>query len=182
MSGLAERDLKHIWHPCSQMKDYEELPPIAIKEGRGVYLYGYDGKEYIDIVSSWWCNLLGHCHPVINAAVKEQLDRLEHVIFANFTHEPAVRLCEELAGIVPRGLSKFNFSDNGSASVECALKMSFQYQHQCGHPERTRFLCLTDGYHGETIGALSVGTMDLYAKIYRPMLMDTCLLYTSRCV
>ncbi|MCQ4762884.1 adenosylmethionine--8-amino-7-oxononanoate transaminase [Cloacibacillus evryensis] len=173
MSGLAERDLKHIWHPCSQMKDYEELPPIAIKEGRGVYLYGYDGKEYIDIVSSWWCNLLGHCHPVINAAVKEQLDRLEHVIFANFTHEPAVRLCEELAEIVPRGLSKFNFSDNGSASVECALKMSFQYQHQCGHPERTRFLCLTDGYHGETIGALSVGTMDLYAKIYRPMLMDT---------
>lgn len=173
MNALAARDLKHIWHPCSQMKDYEELPPIPISEGRGVYLYGYDGKEYIDIVSSWWCNLLGHCHPVVNAAVKEQIDRLEHVIFANFTHEPAVRLCEELAEIMPPGLSKFNFSDNGSSSVECALKMSFQYQHQSGHPEKRRFLCLSEGYHGETIGALSVGAMDIYAKIYKPMLMDT---------
>lgn len=169
MNALAARDLKHIWHPCSQMKDYEELPPIPIREGRGVYLYGYDGKEYIDIVSSWWCNLLGHCHPAVNAAVKEQIDRLEHVIFANFTHEPAVRLCEELAEILPPGLSKFNFSDNGSASVECALKMSFQYQHQSGHPEKRRFLCLSEGYHGETIGALSVGAMDLYAKIYRSL-------------
>ncbi len=173
MNDLAARDLKHIWHPCSQMKDYEELPPIAIKEGRGVYLYGYDGREYLDVVSSWWCNLLGHCHPVINAAVKEQIDRLEHVIFANFTHEPAVRLCEELVRVVPRGLTKFNFSDNGSASVECALKMSFQYQRQSGHPEKKRFLCLSGGYHGETIGALSVGAMDLYAKIYKPLLMDT---------
>ena len=170
---LEERDLKHIWHPCSQMKDYEELPPIPIKEGRGVWLYGFDGKAYLDIVSSWWCNLLGHCNPVINDAVKRQLDSLEHVIFANFTHEPAIRLCEELSRIVPKGLTKFNFSDNGSASVECALKMSFQYQYQCGRPEKQRFFCLSEGYHGETIGALSVGAMDLYAKIYRPMLMDT---------
>ena len=129
---LEERDLRHIWHPCSQMKDYEELPPVPIARGSGVRLYDVYGKEYIDIVSSWWCNLLGHCNPVINAAVKAQLDRLEHVIFANFTHEPAIRLCEELSEIVPRGLTKFNFSDNGSASVECALKMAFQYQHQTG--------------------------------------------------
>lgn len=170
---LEERDLKYIWHPCSQMKDYETFPPIPIERGEGVYLYGTDGKRYLDIISSWWCNLLGHCHPEIGAALRDQVDKLEHVIFANFTHRPAVELCEELVKILPEGLVKFNFSDNGSASVECALKMAFQYMHQTGHPEKTRFMCLSDGYHGETIGALSVGTLDLYAKLYRPMLMDT---------
>lgn len=143
-----------------------------IDHGKGVYLYDKEGKEYIDVVSSWWCNLLGHCNPVINEGIKEQLDKLEHVIFANFTHEPAIHLCEQLSEIIPKGLTKFNFSDNGSASVECALKMSFQYQYQTGSPKKTRFMCLTEGYHGETIGALSVGSMDLYAKIYKPMLMD----------
>ena len=170
---LVAEDLKYIWHPCSQMKDYETLPPIVVERGEGVKLFDKNGKEYIDIVSSWWCNLLGHCHPKINAAVKEQLDRLEHVIFANFTHEPAIQLCEELMKIIPKGLCRFNFSDNGSAAVECSLKMAFQYQYQTGKPKKQRFMCLSEGYHGETIGALSVGTMDLYAKIYRPMLMDT---------
>ena len=170
--NLVEKDLAYIWHPCSQMKDYETLPPIVIDHGQGVYLYDKEGKSYIDIVSSWWCNLLGHCNPKINAGIKAQLDKLEHVIFANFTHEPAIQLCEELSQIIPEGLKKFNFSDNGSASVECALKMAFQYQYQTGHPEKTRFMCLSDGYHGETIGALSVGCLDLYAKIYHPMLMD----------
>lgn len=155
------------------MKDYEELPPIVIDHGKGVYLYDKNGKEYIDIVSSWWCNLLGHCNPDINRGIKKQLDRLEHVIFANFTHEGAINLCEQLSEIIPSGLKKFNFSDNGSAAVECSLKMAFQYQYQTGHPEKTRFMCLSDGYHGETIGALSVGTLDLYAKIYQPMLMNT---------
>lgn len=171
--NLVEKDLQYIWHPCSQMKDYQELKPIIIDHGKGVYLYDKNGREYIDIVSSWWCNLLGHCHPKINTAIKSQLDRLEHVIFANFSHEPAIALCEQLAEVVPKGLAKFNFSDNGSAAVECALKMSFQYQYQTGHPQKTKFMCLTEGYHGETIGALSVGSMDLYAKIYKPMLMDT---------
>ncbi|MCC8135379.1 MAG: adenosylmethionine--8-amino-7-oxononanoate transaminase [Ruminococcus sp.] len=179
--NYAERDLKHIWHPCSQMKDYEEYPPIVIDRGRGVYLYDENGKEYIDIVSSWWCNLLGHCNPTVNEAVKSQLDSLEHVIFADFTHKPAIELCEQLMKIIPKGLTKFNFSDNGSASVECALKMAFQYQYQCGHSRRTRFMCLSDGYHGETIGALSVGTLDLYAKIYKPMLMDTIQIEAPDC-
>ena len=170
---LEQKDLKYIWHPCSQMKDYEELPPIIIDRGKGIYLYDKNGKEYIDIVSSWWCNLLGHCNEKINANIKEQLDRLEHVIFANFSHEGAIKLCEELIKIIPEGLTKFNFSDNGSSSVEAALKMAFQYQHQIGNTKRTRFMCFTDGYHGETIGALSVGSLDLYAKIYKPMLMDT---------
>jgi len=171
--NLVEKDLKYIWHPCSQMKDYEELPPIIIDYGKGVYLYDIYGKEYIDIVSSWWCNLLGHCNEKINAGIAEQLDRLEHVIFANFSHVPAISLCERLSEIIPKGLTKFNFSDNGSAAVECALKMAFQYQYQTGKPEKKRFMCLSGGYHGETIGALSVGSMDLYARIYKPMLMDT---------
>ncbi len=179
--NYAERDLKHIWHPYSQMKDYEEYPPIVIDRGRGVYLYNENGKEYIDIVSSWWCNLLEHCNPTVNEAVKSQLDSLEHVIFADFTHKPAIELCEQLMKIIPKGLTRFNFSDNGSASVECALKMAFQYQYQCEHSRRTRFMCLSDGYHGETIGALSVGTLDLYAKIYKPMLMDTIQIEAPDC-
>jgi len=137
------------------------------------YLYDKDGKEYIDIISSWWCNLLGHCNPTINEYITNQLNNLEHVIFANFSHEPAIKLCEELIKIIPKGLTKFNFSDNGSASVECALKMSFQYQYQTGNKKKIKFMCLSEGYHGGTIGALSVGNMDLYAKIYKPMLMDT---------
>ena len=172
MATIEERDLKYIWHPCSQMKDYEELPPMVIDHGKGVWLYDVHGKRYLDIVSSWWCNLLGHCNEEINAAIKAQVDRLEHVIFANFSHEPAIELAEQLAEIVPAGLKKFHFSDNGSAAVECALKMCFQYFLQSGHPEKKRFMCLTEGYHGETIGALSVGSMDLYAKMYKPMMMD----------
>lgn len=178
---LIEKDLNMIWHPCSQMKDYELLKPIVIERGSGVRLYDTEGNSYIDIVSSWWCNLLGHANPRINAAIKAQLDRLEHVIFANFTHEPVIRLCEQLLEILPKGLKKFNFSDNGSAAVECALKMSFQYAYQTGHPERTKFMCLSDGYHGETIGALSVGALDLYAKIYQPMLMDTVQIEAPDC-
>ncbi|MBR6163952.1 adenosylmethionine--8-amino-7-oxononanoate transaminase [bacterium] len=181
MNSLQEKDLKYIWHPCSQMKDYEELPPIIIKTGKGCYLYDTEGKSYIDIVSSWWCNLLGHSNEKINNNIKEQLDKLEHVIFANFSHKPAIQLCEELIKILPEGLCKFNFSDNGSASVECALKMAFQYHYQTGNPQKTRFMCLSDGYHGETIGALSVGTLDLYAKIYKPMLMDTIRIKAPDC-
>ncbi len=169
---LSKIDLQYIWHPCSQMKDYETLPPIVIDHGKDVYLYDKNGKRYLDVVSSWWCNLLGHCNEKISARMKQQLDKLEHVIFANFTHEPAIQLCERLVQILPKGLCKFNFSDNGSAAIECALKMAFQYQYQTGHPEKKRFMALSEGYHGETIGALSVGGLDLYAEIYKPMLMD----------
>ena len=180
-NSLIDFDVKHIWHPASQMKDYETLPPIVVKSGKGCYLYDTDGKEYIDIVSSWWCNLLGHSNRKINQAIKDQLDDIEHVIFANFTHQPAIKLCEELIKILPKGLCKFNFSDNGSASVECSLKMAFQYHYQTGNPQKTKFMCLSDGYHGETIGALSVGTLDLYAKIYKPMLMDTIRIKAPDC-
>ena len=172
IAELQQRDLAHIWHPCSQMKDYETLPPIIVDHGKGSYLYAADGTAYLDIISSWWCNLLGHCNPKINAAITKQLESLEHVIFVNFTHEPAIKLCEELVKVLPEGLNKFNFADNGSSSVEIALKIAFQYQLQTEHPEKQRFMCLSEGYHGETIGALSVGSMDLFAQMYKPMMMN----------
>ena len=168
----AEKDLKYIWHPCSQMKDYEDLPPIVIERGKGIKLYDINGKEYYDVVSSWWCNLLGHCNPRINAAVKKQIDTLEHVIFANFSHKPAITLCEKLSKLLPEGLCKFNFTDNGSSAIEAAMKVSFQYHAQTGNPQKKRFMALSDAYHGETIGALSVGGVDLYSEIYKPILLD----------
>ncbi|MDE6138234.1 MAG: adenosylmethionine--8-amino-7-oxononanoate transaminase, partial [Candidatus Gastranaerophilales bacterium] len=118
------------------------------------------------------CNLLGHCHPRINEAMKKQLDTLEHVIFANFTHKTAITLCQKLMEVLPKGLCKFNFADNGSAAIEMSMKMSFQYQQQVGNTQKKRFMALTDAYHGETIGALSVGACDLYTQIYKPILMD----------
>ena len=170
---LEQLDLKYIWHPCSQMKDYETLPPIVIEKAKGVWLYDIHNNKYIDIVSSWWANLLGHNNDDINAAIIEQLGRMEHVIFANFSHEPAIRTAQYLASIVPERLKKFHFNDNGSAAVECALKMCFQFYAQTGKPKKQKFMCLSGGYHGETIGALAVGAVDLYTKIYQPMMMET---------
>ena len=172
MTNWQEEDLKYIWHPCSQMKDYETLPPIVVERASGINLYDTEGNCYKDIVSSWWCNLLGHCNPRINQAIKNQLDKLEHVIFANFTHKTAITLCQKLVEVLPKGLCKFNFADNGSAAVEMAMKMSFQYHQQVGNTHKKRFMALTDAYHGETIGALSVGACDLYTEIYKPILLD----------
>ncbi len=179
--NLSEKDLQYIWHPCSQMKDYEELPPIIIQHAKGMYLYDTQGNSYMDVVSSWWCNLLGHCNDRINQAVKTQIDQLEHVIFANFSHTPAITLCEKLHKIVPTGLEKFFFSDNGSAAVEVAMKMSFQYHYQTGNPQKKRFMTLTDAYHGETLGALSVGGVDLYSELYKPILLDVIRIEAPDC-
>ena len=136
------------------MKDYEELPPIIIDHAKGLYLYDVCGARYADVVSSWWCNLLGHCNERINNAVKNQLDNLEHVIFANFSHTPAINLCDRLSEALPAGLTKFLFTDNGSSAIEAAMKMSFQYHYQTGQPQKKRFMALSDAYHGETLGAL----------------------------
>ena len=176
-----KEDLKYIWHPCSQMKDYETLPPIVIERGEGINLYDTNGKCYKDIISSWWCNLLGHCNPRINEAVKKQIDSLEHVIFANFSHKTVIKLCQELMKVLPKGLCKFNFADNGSASIEMALKMSFQYHHQTGNPQKKRFMALTDAYHGETLGALAVGGVDLYSELYKPIMMDVIRIQAPDC-
>lgn len=174
MEGIRnweEADRRYIWHPAMQMKDNEVFPPVVIDHAKGMYLYGTNGKKYLDIISSWWCNLLGHANPEINAAVKKQVDELEHVIFTNFSHKPAILLAYELEKLLPAGLCRFSFHDNGSSAVEAAMKMAFQYHYQTGHSERTKFMCLPESYHGETIGALSVGSLDLYAKVFNPMLM-----------
>ncbi|MTV50443.1 adenosylmethionine--8-amino-7-oxononanoate transaminase [Heliobacillus mobilis] len=173
MSTLQEKDLQYIWHPCSQMKDYEELKPLIIEKGRGPYLYDVNGKSYLDAVSSWWVNLFGHSNPRMNRAIKEQIDQLEHVIFANFSHEPAIKLAEKIVSITPQGLNKVFFADNGSSAIEVALKLSFQYHQQAGMSQKKRFAALTDAYHGETLGALSVGHIDLYSQVFKPLLLDT---------
>jgi adenosylmethionine-8-amino-7-oxononanoate aminotransferase len=155
------------------MKDYEDFPSIVIKRGKGPYLFDIEGKRYLDAVSSWWVNLFGHSNPRINKALRDQASRLEHVIFANFSHEPAIELAERIIKLAPPGLTKAFFADNGSSAVEVALKMSFQYHQQTGNPQKTRFAALSDAYHGETLGALSVGDIDLYSKIYKPLLLNT---------
>ena len=176
-----KEDLKYIWHPCSQMKDYETLPPIVIERGEGINLYDINGKCYKDVISSWWCNLLGHCNPRINNAVKNQIDKLEHVIFANFSHKTVIKLCQELSKILPDGLCKFNFADNGSSAIEMALKMSFQYHYQTGNPQKKRFMALTNAYHGETLAALAMGGVDLYSELYKPILMDVIRIEAPDC-
>jgi adenosylmethionine-8-amino-7-oxononanoate aminotransferase len=155
------------------MKDHETLPPIPISHGQGVWLYDFEGHSYLDAISSWWVNLFGHSNRRISDALADQARKLEHVIFAGFTHEPAITLAEKITRIAPPGLTRVFFADNGSAAVEVALKLSFQYQLQSGHPERNKFLSLTDAYHGETLGALSVGDLDLYSRIYKPLMMET---------
>lgn len=172
LSKLQEIDLKYIFHPCSQMKDYENLPPIVIKKGNGIYLEDENGKVYMDCVGSWWVNLFGHCNPRINKAIKEQIDKLEHVIFVNFSHEAGIELVEELAKVVPSGIEKFLFADNGSSSIEMALKLSFQYHLQTGNPQKRKFVSLENAYHGETVGALGVGDVDIFTSTYKPLINE----------
>lgn len=172
LTELIRLDREHVWHPCTQQKDHESLPPIPIARGEGVYLVDHQGNRYIDGVSSWWVNLFGHNHPRLNRALAEQAGRIAHHIFAGFTHEPAVELASRLCALVPGGLNKVFFVDNGSAAVEAALKMSFQYWQQTGIPQKTRFVSISEAYHGETLGALSVSGCDLYRQIYRPILLD----------
>jgi adenosylmethionine-8-amino-7-oxononanoate aminotransferase len=169
---LARRDLATVWHPCTQMKDHEWLPMIPVVRGEGAWLYDADGRRYLDAISSWWVNLFGHANPRIGAAVARQLGRLEHVMLAGFTHEPAIELAERLTALAPPGLTRCFYADNGSSAIEVALKMSFHYWRNAGHPGKRRFITLTNSYHGETLGALAVGHVELYREIYQPLLMD----------
>ncbi|CAK0760201.1 Adenosylmethionine-8-amino-7-oxononanoate aminotransferase [Gammaproteobacteria bacterium] len=174
MSNAAwiARDLAHLWHPCTQMKDHEWLPLVPIRRGQGVWLEDFDGRRYLDAISSWWVNLFGHCHPRINAALKAQIDTLEHVLLAGFSHEPAVTLAERLTALAPAGLNRCFFADNGSSAIEVAIKMSYHYWRNHGFPEKKRFVTLSNSYHGETLGALAVGDVPLYKETYQPLLME----------
>ncbi|NIQ03100.1 MAG: adenosylmethionine--8-amino-7-oxononanoate transaminase [Nitrospinaceae bacterium] len=164
------RDFHHVWHPCTQMKDHESVPPLLIDRADGIYLYDREGRRYMDVISSWWVNLFGHNHPRINQAIRDQLDRMAHVMFAGVTHQPAIDLAEKLVRLSSPELTRVFFSDNGSTSVEVALKMSLQYWLQVGKPQKTQFIYLTGGYHGETLGALSVCGMNLFREQFDPVL------------
>ena len=170
--SLSKRDLSVLWHPCTQMKDHERSAIIPIKKGQGVWLEDFDGNRYLDAISSWWVNLFGHANPHINAALKDQIDNLEQVIFAGFSHEPAINLAEQLVAVTPKGLDRCFYADNGSAAVEVALKMSFHYWLNNNQPKKTKFITLENSYHGETLGALAVGNVALYKETYAPLLMD----------
>jgi adenosylmethionine-8-amino-7-oxononanoate aminotransferase len=174
-AALARRDLQHIWHPCTQMHDHEQVPMVPIVRGEGPWLIDANGRRYLDGISSWWTNLFGHANPRIAAGLADQAKTLEHVIFAGFTHPPAIELAEQLVRITPPGLEKVFFADNGSAAIEVALKMSFHYWLNQGHGEKTRFIALTGSYHGETLGALSVSDVALYRKTYAPLLLTPIL-------
>lgn len=181
MRDLLEKDLKYIWHPYTQMKDCDELPPILIERAEGIRLYDSKGNPYYDTISSWWCNVHGHNHPKIKQAIKDQLDSLEHVLFAGFTHRPAILLAEALIGITPANLKKVFFSDNGSTAVETALKMSFQYWQNIGIKDKIRFVSLENAYHGDTVGAMSVGAASSFNEVFTPLLFDSFKVPSPNC-
>lgn len=170
-NDLIKLDLAHIWHPCTQMKEHEFVPLIPIKRAKGVYLYDFNDKTYIDCVSSWWVNLFGHSNDYINAKIIEQLNTLEHIIMAGFSHESIIRLSKRLTDLLPAKLNKCFYADNGSSAVEVALKMSF-HKNLLQGKLKNKFLSLSNSYHGETIAALSVSDVELYKKTYKPLLLE----------
>ncbi len=167
---LLKRSLAAVWHPCTQMKQHETLPLVAIARGRGCWLYDFDGARYLDAISSWWVNLFGHGNPRINAALSSQLEQLEHVLLAGFTHEPVVLLSERLSRLTGGALGHAFYGSDGASAVEIALKMSFHYWRNTGTPGKTRFVSLAGSYHGETLGALSVTDVALFKDTYAPLL------------
>lgn len=178
---IVKRDLKMVWHPCTQMKDHEKIPLIPIKEGKGVWLKDYDNNKYIDAISSWWVNLFGHSNPYINKKIIKQLEKLEHVLLAGFTHMPALTLAERLISLSPKNISKCFFADNGSSAIDAAMKMSHHYWINQGYNKKTKFISLSNSYHGETLGSLSVSNIDLYKKTYKNLMKDTIVVDTPDC-
>lgn len=170
MNNLVDRDRAHIWHPYTQMKTAPT--PLAIVRGEGVYLYTEDGQRLLDGISSWWVNIHGHSHPKLNAALAAQAAELEHVIFAGFTHRPAIELAEQLVEILPPGLTRVFYSDNGSTAIEAALKMAFQYWQNCGQDQRRIFITLDHAYHGDTVGAMSTSAASAFTSPFQPMLFS----------
>ena len=169
MTSLPKRDQAVIWHPFTQMQT--AALPIPIVRGKGSVLYDAEEREYLDMIASWWVNLHGHAHPYIAQRVSEQLNTLEHVIFAGFTHQPAVELAERLLTILPRNQAKVFYSDNGSTAVEVALKMAFQYWHNLGQPRR-KVVAFESAYHGDTFGAMAVSGRSAFTAPFTPFLFD----------
>ncbi|HEU0024371.1 MAG TPA: aminotransferase class III-fold pyridoxal phosphate-dependent enzyme, partial [Thermoleophilaceae bacterium] len=170
---LVSVDRAHLWHPFTQQRGWCSEQPLIVEQAEGTDLIDTGGRRYIDGVSSLWCNVHGHRHPLIDAAVREQLDRVAHSTMLGRSHPPAVELARRLVEIAPPGLTRVFYSDSGSTATEIALKMAFQYWRQVGEPQRTRFVCLRDAYHGDTIGSVSAGGIDLFHSLYRPLLFPT---------
>lgn len=168
---LLARSLQSVWHPCTQMKQHETFPLIPIQRGAGVWLYDADGQRYLDGISSWWVNLFGHNNPRIKDAIKSQLDQLEHVMLAGFTHEPVVTLSEKLSELT--GLGHAFYASDGASATEIALKMSFHYWRNSGQSGKTQFISLKNSYHGETLGALGVTDVAIFKDTYAPLLMQS---------
>ena len=164
--NLVAQSMAAVWHPCSQMKHYESNPLLSISRGNGAWLYDAEGGRYLDAVSSWWVNLFGHCNPLINAAIIDQLGKLEHVMLAGCTHEPVVELSERLIKLAPEGLGHCFYASDGASATEIALKMSVHYWLESGKPEKNQFISLENSYHGETLGALSVSDIKLFRDAY----------------
>jgi adenosylmethionine-8-amino-7-oxononanoate aminotransferase len=154
------------------MQDHEHVPLVPVRRAQGVWLEDFAGRRYLDAISSWWVNVFGHCNPTISEAVARQAREVEHVMLAGFTHQPVVELSERLVALAPEGLTRCFYGDSGSAAIEIAVKMSYHYWRNVGRPKKTRFVTLANSYHGETLGALAVGSVELYKEIYRPLLMD----------
>ena len=168
---LLSRSLQSVWHPCTQMKQHETYPLIPITRGDGVWLYDTEGKRYLDAVSSWWVNLFGHNNPRIKDAIKQQLDTLQHVMLAGFTHQPVVELSEKLAKLT--GLGHAFYASDGASATEIALKMSFHFWHNSDKINKTKFISLQNSYHGETLGALGVTDVAIFKDTYAPLLMQS---------
>ena len=166
------RSLHSVWHPCTQMQHHETIPLIPVSHGRGAWLFDVDGKRYLDGISSWWVNLFGHANPRINAALKDQLDRLEHAMLAGFTHEPVITLSERLAKLTGDVLGHCFYASDGASAVEIALKMSFHAWRNAGLDGKREFVCVKGSYHGETIGALAVTDVKIFRDAYGPMLQS----------
>lgn len=169
---LRDWDKAHLWHPFTAQADWAASEPLVIDRAEGVYLIDSDGRRYLDGVGSLWCNVHGHRHPRLDAAIRDQLDRVAHSTLLGLTHRPAVELARRLVAIAPPGLTRVFFSDDGATAVEVALKMAFQFWHQKADPEprRTRFLALGGAYHGDTIGDVSIGGVDRFHAMFSPLL------------
>jgi adenosylmethionine-8-amino-7-oxononanoate aminotransferase len=170
--NLGDKDKRYLWHPFTQMRDWTAGEPLIIARADGNHLIDVDGRRYLDGVSSLWCNVHGHRRREIDDAVRAQLDRVAHSTLLGLSNVPAIELAERLVAIAPRGLSRVFYSDSGSSAVEAALKIAFQYQQQRGQSRRTRFLALADAYHGDTLGAVSVGSIDTFTQIFQPLLFQ----------
>jgi adenosylmethionine-8-amino-7-oxononanoate aminotransferase len=167
---LLRRSLDAVWHPCTQMKLHETLPLVPIRRAEGAWLEDFDGRRYLDAISSWWVNLFGHANPRIVAAIRDQLDTLDHVMLAGFTHEPVVALSEKLSALTGHELGHCFYASDGASAVEIALKMSFHFWRNNGQPGKSRFVSLAGSYHGETLGALAVTDVALFRDAYAPLL------------